>query len=46
MGNLCFASDCTNQNIQDNQNSLVVTDSDNTNIESGEGDLNHVLILD
>jgi len=41
MGNLCFASDCTNQNIKDNQNSPVVTDSDNTNIESGEGDLNH-----
>jgi len=41
MGNICFASDCTNQNIKDNQNSPVVTDSDNTNIESGEGDLNH-----
>lgn len=41
LGNLCFASDCTNQNIQDNQNSPVVTDSDNTNIESGTGSINH-----
>lgn len=40
IGNLCFASDCTNQNINYNQNSPVVTDSDNTSIESGEGDLN------
>ena len=40
IGNLCFASDCTNQNIKDNQNSPVVTDSDNTNIESGAGGIN------
>lgn len=39
LGNICFASDCTNQNIKDNQNSPVVTDSENTNIESGEGNL-------
>lgn len=40
LGNICFASDCTNQIIKDNQNSPVVTDSKNTNIESGDGGIN------